>query len=281
MMYLLLSILLSSSLFVCFKWFGIRQVNLLPAISGNYMACIGTALWFEGPPGPDAYTPGFLAACALMGLMFFAVFYAMGYASSAIGVGISSAAAKLSLIIPVLFGALALNEPLGLSKIVSLCLVLPAIYLMSRRPGEQTEARQLWLPLLIFIGSGAIDTGLNLLQKYAGNGSSAGIIVAVFSTALLCSLLFIRFQNIPLKSDLRSMAYGLMLGVPNYFSVYVMLKALGSGALSSGQFYLINNTGVMLLSFVAAAVLFSETINLMKLSGIALAGISIYLILLG
>jgi hypothetical protein len=56
-----------------------------------------------------------------------------------------------------------------------------------------------------------------------------------------------------------------------------MMKALGSGEFTSSQFFLINNPSVMGLSFLIAFVLFGEKLNGLKIAGLALATISIFL----
>lgn len=279
MLYLILSIFLSATLFICFKWFDTKNVELLPAISGNYISCILTGIIMEGGLNIKNSSIHVIGYCIVLGILFFAIFYAMGYASSKIGVGISSASAKLSLIIPVTYGAIALQEDFGIGKITALILAIPAVLLMTYKPGEKIALKTIAIPFAIFIGSGIIDTGLNLLEKNLNGLPTATAIVYIFGTAFICSLIVSTAIKKPVYKNIKSMRFGLILGVPNYFSVYFMLLALGSGAFSSGQFYMINNTGVMLVSFVFAALLFSEKINLYKAIGLLMSIISIYLVL--
>jgi drug/metabolite transporter (DMT)-like permease len=281
MLYLILSIVLTSSLFICFKWFDLKNIKLLPAISGNYMTCIMTGILVNGGVKTGDNNAEIILYCLLLGILFFAIFYTMGYASAKIGVGISSAAAKLSLVIPVCFGALILNERFGLSESIALMLILPAIILMTYRPNERIEGRKISIVLLIFAGSGIIDTSLNLLRQHLGTMSHAAAIALIFSSAFLCSLIFILAGGQKPLKELKSFKYGILLGLPNYFSVHFMLMALDSGIFSSGEFYMISNSGVIILSFGLAYILFSEKINLFKALGLALSITSIYLILMG
>lgn len=281
MLYLLLSIILSASLFIFFKWFDLRKVNLIPAICGNYIACIGTGILIGDINTALFSDLKYLISCVVLGIMFFLIFYAMGYASAKIGVGISSASAKLSLLIPVIYGTLVLGEDLKILHIVAMLLVIPAVLLMSRKKGEKLNLQNIGIPLIIFLGSGIIDTALNLLANTGEGGSSDTGIVIIFSSALLCVLIYMFLINTPILKEKRSIAFGFLLGIPNYFSVYFLMLALNSGALSSGQFYMINNTGVMLVSFASARLLFNEQIDRLKLTGIALACVSIYFVLFG
>lgn len=279
MIYLLLSVALSASLFLFFKWFDLKNIATLPAISGNYIACIITGLIMNQGVNFEHLNTNIIVASLLLGILFFAIFYAMAYSSSKIGVGISSAAAKLSLMIPVTFGALVLHESFGLLRIFALFLSIPAVVLMTYTKGEKWSLKTLLIPLIIFIGSGIIDTSLNILQKNLNGTSPSSVIILIFSMALASSIVFSIFTNVNLTREYKSLSHGIILGIPNYFSVHFMMLALGSGFLSSGQFYLVNNSLVMLLSFLLAWMFFSEKINFYKMLGIVISIISIYLIL--
>ncbi len=279
MIYLLLSVALSASLFLFFKWFDLKNIATLPAISGNYIACIITGLIMNQGVNFEHLNTNIIVASLLLGILFFAIFYAMAYSSSKIGVGISSAAAKLSLMIPVTFGALVLHESFGLLRIFALFLSIPAVVLMTYTKGEKWSLKTLLIPLIIFIGSGIIDTSLNILQKNLNGTSPSSVIILIFSMALVSSIVFSIFTKVNLTREYKSLSHGIILGIPNYFSVHFMMLALGSGFLSSGQFYLVNNSLVMLLSFLLAWMFFSEKINFYKMLGIVISIISIYLIL--
>lgn len=279
MIYILLSVSLSASLFLFFKWFDIKKIATLPAISGNYIACIITGIIMNQGVNFEHLNSVIILSSLVLGILFFAIFYAMAYSSSKIGVGISSAAAKLSLVIPVTFGALVLHEDFGLLRILALCLSIPAVVLMTYKKGEKWSLKTLFIPLIIFIGSGIIDTALNVLQKNLNGSSPSSVIILIFSMALVSSIVFSMATKVNIIKEYKSISHGIILGIPNYFSVYFMLLALGSGFLSSGQFYLVNNSMVMLLSFILGWLFFSEKINLYKLLGIGISILSIYLIL--
>jgi drug/metabolite transporter (DMT)-like permease len=279
MIYLILSVALSASLFLFFKWFDLKKIATLPAIAGNYIACIITGIIMNRGVNFEQLNTNIILSSLVLGILFFAIFYAMAYSSAKIGVGISSAAAKLSLMIPVTFGAIVLHETFGVLRIIALFLSIPAVVLMTYNKGEKWSLKALLIPLIIFIGSGIIDTSLNILQKNLNGSSPSSVIILIFSMALASSIVFSMVTKINLSREYKSLSHGIILGIPNYFSVHFMMLALGSGLLSSGQFYLVNNSLVMLLSFFLAWVFFSEKINLYKMLGIVISIISIYLIL--
>lgn len=283
MIFLLLSIVFSSLVFVIFKWFDRKNINLTTAITGNYLTCIATAFVLNKGFDFETMKPNVLFACLGLGVLFFIVFFLMGKASVIAGVGISSAAAKLSLIIPVLVGALLLNEPYGIKKFIGLILAIFAVFLISKpnKKESQSSKKSLLVLGLVFIGSGLVDTLINQIQIIFSkeNTNEATGVSLIFFGALCTSLIYKLIIRQQIISDKRSLTFGLMLGIPNYFSIYCLVLALGTKIFPSNQFYLINNVSIMLLSFLAAYLLFKETINSRKISGIIISILAIYLTL--
>jgi drug/metabolite transporter (DMT)-like permease len=286
MTWLVLCIVLSALLFAGFKWFDIKKVNLLMAISGNYISCIVTGLLIgcfsgESTANYHAFDMQTAGICMGLGCLFFAVFYSMGYASARIGVGITSASTKMSLVIPVFYNAIALGESLYVHQVFALVFSLAAVVLMSFSPGEKPELKQLLLPFMIFIGSGIVDLSINMLRmetegRHFNSGTS---VILIFSGAICAASFIVLGFNRHLLKDLRSLGFGLLLGIPNYLSIVAMMKALGSGHFSFNTFYMVNNTAVMLLCFLLGLLLFGEKLSWTKAAGLLLAILSIYLIL--
>ncbi len=75
----------------------------------------------------------------------------------------------------------------------------------------------------------------------------------------------------------KSILAGIILGIPNVYTLYYMLRALDVGMDGSVVFPLIN-VGVIVLSTVAGYLLFREPLSKQKLIAIGMAIISILLI---
>ena len=105
MMFLVLSLLTSSAIFLLFKWFGLNNVNTFQAIVVNYIvACSLGVFLTAGKIDYSSLTtnPAFRNG-ALLGILFIGLFFLMALISQKMGAGISSTATKLSLVIPTLF----------------------------------------------------------------------------------------------------------------------------------------------------------------------------------
>jgi uncharacterized membrane protein len=78
--------------------------------------------------------------------------------------------------------------------------------------------------------------------------------------------------------ETKSIVAGFALGIPNYFSIHFLLKALNLPNLESTVVFPINNTGIVLVSTFLAILLFSERLSKLNWIGISLAVVSIALI---
>ena len=166
---LALSVLFSSLIFVVFKLYAVYNINTVNAIIINYVtACVVGLLYYDGDVAlrtvPDQpWLPGTL----LLGILFIVVFNLMARTSQQLGVSVASVATKMSLVIPVIAGVWIYGESLGPIKILGILLALVAVYFASMKESKlEISNKSLWLPALVFLGSGIIDSSIKFLEEY-------------------------------------------------------------------------------------------------------------------
>jgi len=284
MAYLVLSVLFSSLIFVIFKLFSRFKIVTLYAIITNYVvACTVGLLFYEGEVvvtqiPEKTWFWGTLA----LGFLFILVFNLMAATAQKVGVSVASVATKMSLVIPVLFGVLVYDEALGPLKVVGVMLALAAVYFASAKEKSMTvEKSSLILPILVFLGSGIIDTSIKYIQEVFIKEVDYPIFSAtVFGSAAVIGLLVISFKaiNKSVTINFRDVLGGVALGVPNYFSIYFLLKALENDSLNSASVFTINNVAIVMLSTLLGILLFKEEISIKNWGGIVLAVVSIILV---
>ena len=106
MIYLALSILSSTLIFVVFKLFDVYKIQTLYAIITNYVvACTVGFFLYDGPVGINDLTgkPWFIGP-VLLGVLFIVIFNLMARTAQVSGVSVASIATKMSLAIPVVMG---------------------------------------------------------------------------------------------------------------------------------------------------------------------------------
>lgn len=284
MIYLLLSILFATSLFVIFKYFNIYKINTLQAIVVNYIVA-----FILGMFAADAFSkitivyqqPWFLGAL-LLGLLFVLIFFVMALTSQRNGISVASVVGKMSVVIPIVFGILLYNESVTFLKVIGVLIALSAVYLSSvKEKEENTEKTGLLLPILLFLGSGIIDTTLKFVEtNYVSltdvsyfSGSLFGI-AGVFGILILIGKQFKSRDKIELKNIIA----GVVLGVPNYFSIVFLIKALQNKNIESSTFFTINNVGVVVVSTLVGLFLFKENFTMKNKIGVGLAILGIILV---
>lgn len=283
MIYIILSILLNTLIFTLFKVFANYKVNTLQTIVVNYVVCVITGSLFIGTEPFHHYRtfePWFYWAL-LTGGLFILVFSLLGYSIQKNGLTLSTVTNKLSLIIPVIFAVVVYHEPLSYLKILGVIIAFPAIYFSTQSSEKHTTSSILLLAAL-FIFSGSLDTVMKYVEtRYLQENSLFDLyLIQVFATAAFIGSIIIGIRTYQGKLQLhyRNLISGVILGVPNYFSMYFFLKFLQSDFLDSSAAIPVNNIGIVLLSGISAMLFFKEKATGIKLLGLALSILSILLL---
>ncbi|NAY90693.1 EamA family transporter [Muricauda sp. JGD-17] len=283
---LTLSILSSTLIFVVFKLYDTYKVQTLYAIIVNYLvACIVGLFLYDGSIQVEvlANTSWFWGPVAL-GILFIVIFNLMARTAQVAGVAVASVATKMSLAIPVVFGVVLYNEKLSLLQILGVILALVAVYLVSLKSKAITiRKRDLLLPLLVFFGSGIIDTSMKYFEERHLTAQEVPIFSSmIFGFAAIFGILFIGIKAIrtPLKLNLKNVLGGIALGIPNYFSIYFLIRALQSDMLNSAAIFTLNNVAIVLCSTLLGILAFKERLIPKNWAGIALAIFSIIMVAL-
>lgn len=287
MEYLVLSVLASSLIFVIFKLYARYGVQTLYAIIVNYFIACSVGLYFyQGNLSfsTTAQKPWFTGTLAL-GALFIIVFNLMAATSQKIGVSAASVATKMSLVIPVVFGVWMYGERLGIFEVLGILLALGAVYLATmRKKTVINHTYMLLLPVAVFLGSGIIDTSIKYAQQISVPEEEFPLFSAmVFGSAATCGTLFVLVKAVKngIRVNLKNVLGGICLGIPNYFSIYFLMKSLDSDTLNSASIFTINNVAIVMCSTLLGILLFKERISSKNWFGIGLAVVSIILVALG
>lgn len=284
MIYLLLSIIASTIIFVLFKLFGKHQVNTLQAIVFNYITafCVGIIAYQEPINVKAIISTEWFYGAIFLGFLFIAIFNVMAITSQRVGLSVASVATKMSVIIPVVFGIYVYHESAGLFKIIGIIAALIAVYLASMKTGTRIKNKSNYIyPIIIFLGSGIIDTSIKYIETtYLTENGIPIFSATIFGFAAIigiCTLLFKKLQG-NFTFDPKSLIAGLALGMVNYASIYYLLKALDHETLESSTIFTVNNVAIILLTSLLGLLLFKEKLSTKNWIGISLAVISILLV---
>lgn len=284
MIYLLLSIICSTLIFVVFKMMGRYEINNLQAIFVNYIIAftVGQALTgFDANILEVAQKPWFYSVL-LLGLLFITLFQLMAWVSQTFGVSAVSVAVKMSVIIPVAFGIFYYRESYGWLKVLGIAIALLAVFLATYKPKRvKGDLKMLWLPIILFLGSGFLDAFIKYNQaELVQSIEHAEFTASIFGMAALFGLIFILYRRFTNQQAFQPKAIlaGIALGIPNYGSIYFLLLALENAGIPSSNLFALNNVGIVALSVVIGTLAFAEKLSNFNKWGVALSIISIILI---
>ena len=291
MIILFLCILSNVFMAVIFVYFKKFRVDNLYAIIVNYLVCVLAASFFLGEtaiPLDLIWRPWFWCAVVL-GILFIGGLNILGLSFQKSGVALTAIIQKMSLIIPAAFAISLYGEVLTLMKGFGILLALTAVILVYLPEKDSSGVRislsreVLILPLLTFILSGMIEIilfyveaegllGDDIMKFCASSFGIAGILGLFASVYLL----------IKGKTGFTTKDFvgGIILGVPNFMTIYLLLVLLGQGWDGSVLFP-VNNIGILILISLIGFVLFSEKVTKLKIIGILLGVLAILFVGMG
>ena len=214
---------------------------------------------------------------------FILVFNILGKTSQENGVSVASVSSKMSMIIPILFGIYVFKESVTPSKIIGILIALIAVYFTSKKETGKVKAKRFLFPILLFFGAGIVDTSMNYLQHtHLKEHEIALFSATTFLSAFIFGILISIFKTIKgtFKFEGKNILGGIALGIPNYFSMYYLIKALHSKNLESATVFTLVNIGVILLSTLFGITLFKEKLLKQNYLGVLLAIIAVILVTL-
>ncbi|WP_055436494.1 EamA family transporter [Lacinutrix algicola] len=286
MIYLLLSILASTLIFVIFTLLGKYKINTLQTIVVNYFTAFTTGILSstETISFNEVINKDWFYGTIFLGFLFISIFNIMALTAQRNGLSVASVASKMSVVIPIIFGIYAYNESLTILKTIGILLALFAVYLTSLKAKTgKVDLKNLWLPILLFFGSGTIDTTIKYIEtSYVSENGIPIFSATIFAIAGIIGIVILSAKAITgkLKFDYRSIFGGIILGIVNYYSIYMLLKALQVDSFESSSIFTINNVAIVMLSTILGLLFFKEKLSLKNWFGIAIAIFSIVLVTL-
>ena len=281
MTWLILSIVFSTSLFLAFKLFAKYQVDLFSAIIVNYFTCFILGNIYLGNQHifklETAGLEGFWPILS-MGSLFIGTFFLMGIATQKVGTGMSSMASKMSVVLPVFVAVLFFKEHLQVGQFIGIVLSIAAVVLISIKDDGGLHFD--WILILVFLGSGMVDTGLNLLKNsHYEQFDSVRMSTLLFAGAFFCGcILIILKPKLIANLDVKSWVGGILLGTANFLSLVVMFEGIAQFKGKTSLFFTGNNVGVVCLSAIVG-LLFQEQLTKKGIIGLGLAILAIILMM--
>lgn len=228
MFYLVLAILSSAGVALVMRLSVDRIQNSISMLAAGYLSCTllallhtGTGLHMSGTEG----LPVTLGLAALSGFLLLAGFVLLQLNVKHNGVVLSGIFSKLGVLIPFLISVFFFGERPFPLQILGFLLGIAAILLM--HSGETHGKAGSRTALLLLLLSNGLADAMSKIYEELGQASLQDLylLLSFLFAFLLCLLLVIHKKQRLTGADL---GFGLLLGIPNYYSARFLIRALGT-----------------------------------------------------
>jgi len=264
------TIISSTLIFVIFRLFEKYKIDTFQAIVFNYFTAFicGVVLYSYELSLEVWKDLNWLPYTLLVSILFISLFFVMGKSAQKNGVAMTSISVKMSLAVSMIGMILIYNETITLFKIIGILLALSGVLLISFEKNKSgTSTNSLKMLLILFIGSGILDLSLNYTQQHVlihltpALFSSFGFgLAGVTGTLILIYQAY--FKSVSIK--FKNIVAGIILGIPNYFSIFLLLKSYEVIDYTNSSILAIVNVSVVLFSAIFGFVIFREIFTIKK-----------------
>ncbi len=276
MIYLILAIASSAMVSIFMRLSEGKVKGNTSMLAMNYLACMTMAGLYMGfgniaPAGSGLGLT--LGMGAFNGLLYLLGFVLLKLNIRKNGVVMSATFMKLGLLVPMVMSIALFGEMPSALQLIGFILAVGAILLINFEKEATTMEFKAGLILLLLAGGGG-DAMSKVFEVYGNSALSEQFLFYTFATALLlCVGLTIRQKE---KPGIAEIGYGLLVGIPNYFSARFLLRAVES--LAAVIVYPTVSVATMVVITLAGVCFFKERLG--KRQWIAVAMILVALAML-
>lgn len=272
--YLIFAILSSATIALALKMFRAQKENRYGLLLGNYLTCVLIALL--SMQDRRAILNGSLSTLslgAIAGVFFVAALVFMQSSIKVNGATLTTAFTKLGLIVTLILSFAWFRERPEIFQLIGIGLVLLALIIIhfgERKSRRSKNGAGILLLILTLLGGGLGDSMAKVFEHYGKASESVLYFFWLFCTACVITavLALISYQKTKKRILTVELLTGCLVGVPNYYSSYLLLQSLRQ--LPSFLVYTVFSTGTILLVMLFSVVFFKERLNQKQIIGLIL-----------
>lgn len=230
--YLVLSALCSILIAHLLKQTEVRKLRTINTLTVNYLTAFSVAFLVGVNRGKGLESGElsltFLMFCALVGIFFISNFLVYSKSVHKNGMGITIAAMRLSLLVPVVVSLFFYSESLTVVKVTGIVLVFGSLLLLIPRATSVRIGRMNagWLLLITFLLSGFADASLKIYEEdFSIQMNETLFMGLVFLGAFITGVIICLTRSGPLIKK-EEIMLGAAIGIPNLYSAVFMIYAL-------------------------------------------------------
>ena len=285
MLFLILSVLVSTLFGISFKVIAVKNINGFQAIIVNYIMAgsLGFLTTKSSVTPMNVVHEPFFPIAVFLGIVFISSLFVISETTAKQGISVAQVANRMSVVVPISIAILFYGDGVSISKIIGIILAIMAVYLVSHKDAQGKVPDKFWwlFPLIIFVCSGIIDSSINYAQRNLLNDLNFDAFLStIFATAFVFGFMVLFYQLTVKKEkfQLQAIPAGLILGTINFGTMYFIISALNTNVLEPSVLFPINNLSILTLSTVVSVIVFKEKLSSKNWIGIGLSLLAILIL---
>lgn len=270
MIYLGLAIASSAIISVCMRLSERHVRHTMVMFTVNYAVCLVIARCYMGDIRLFAPQEGMGIAVGLgvmSGLMYLVNFVLLQRNIRYSGVVLSSASMKLgAVLIPVIAAVLIFREQMRWLQLAGVAVAAAAILLINIEKGDVGRGGRKGLLMVLLLVSGLTDTMANIYDKTGMEVLKNHYLFYTFLAALCLAFAMAVWKRE--KVQPADVFYGVLIGIPNYYSARFLLSALGK--VPAVIVYPVYSVGTIIAVTLVGLAVFHEKLSRRKMGALAL-----------
>jgi len=260
-----------------------KKLNTVRVLTVNYFIATLAAFLFPGNSAGfnlDVSTvyPALILA-VIVGVIFIANFFIYSKSVNHNGVGVSVAAMRISLIIPVLLSTLWYLDLLTTRQWAGVITVFAALFMLlpNKRKMLCEPLSAAWLLVLLFLGTGLGDGSLKIYEvEFSEMLTKQQFMGFVFLSSMVVGLIVMAIRK-NWRINKKEIFLGTAIGIPNLYSAIFLIEALErlNGAIVYSSVNILIVLGATLLGLLR----WNDTLTRLQWGGIFFTLIAILLLI--
>lgn len=276
MIYLILAILASMLVSVTMRLSESRTEGGVSKLAVNYLMCTLLSVLYAGTTDfvPHAEGIGYaLALGAVSGALYLGSFMLLQWNIGVNGVVLPATFMKLGVVVPTILAVILFGETPRLAQVLGVLGAIAAIVLIQMEKGKSRAKNTLGL-IVLWLGGGVTDTMAKFYDAWGSPALENHYLLYTFAVALvLCTALALIRRERPTLADA---GFGLLLGIPNYYSARFLLLSLSN--VPAVVAYPTYSVGTIVMVTLAGRALFGERLSRRQMLAMGVILVSLVLL---
>ncbi len=278
LLYILLSVFCSLCIAHLLKLVNKKEIAVIPVLIINYLTAASISFIQSDEHYILTETPATTYIFAIAtGVLFIVNFFLYSYSLNKNGMGVSVAAMRLSLVLPVIVSLFIYGEFLEPQNYIGILAVFLALILLVPFSRSINKFHLSGSLLLLFTLNGLVDVLLKIYDRELAEIFPKNLFLfLVFASSCIAGVVYL-ILNKSFKFNRSSIFYGILIGIVNLYSSFFLLLALEN--LSGALVFSATNMLTVFFGTVLGIIYWKDKLQTKQKWGLSLAIVAIILLI--